>query len=71
MVFGSGLQRRLALLVVPLALSVAGPGAAWAESSHRGGQAQDESPCTHAATSALPFSGCTTAPMVCNCAPKN
>jgi len=71
MVFGSGLQRRLVLLVVPLALSVVGPGAAWAESGHRGGQVQDDSPCTHAATSPLPLSGCTTAPMVCNCAPKH
>ena len=71
MVFGSGLQRRLALFVVPFALSVVGPGMAWAESGHGGGRTQEDSPCTNAATSPIPFSLCTTASMVCSCAPKD
>jgi hypothetical protein len=69
MVLGSGLTRRLVTLAVPLALLVTGPGAAWAGSSHRAG-IEGESPCTNAALSPVPFSGCTTASQVCDCSPK-
>ena len=56
MVFGSCFKTRLAIVVVPLALSVAAPALAWA----------DEEPCKTKALAPVPYSPCKT-PVVCEC----
>ena len=67
MVFGSGLKRHLAILAVPLTLSVAGSGMAWAESDHPARKVKGDSPCQSGAFSPLPFSGCKVVPNACDC----
>jgi hypothetical protein len=53
--FRGRFSKRLAILVIPMTLGVAGAGVPWAEASHV--QAEDE-PCKNVALSLLPISIC-------------